>query len=232
MTEASATRGPAPGHTASGLASQPSGGPKTLDEKDDVTVRNYARALVGQAGFTASDVDDIEQELRLELLTYLHRFDRSKGKRRTFINCLIKRKCADLLRRRFTEMRVFNGQMRSLEEQVDTDDGPAALLDTVTRADQERRLNAPPPPPLADLGLEIDVREAVTQMPADLRKLYEEVKAKSRRQIAAERGLSRRTIRRRVAKLRKWLEDWAIRNSLRIVVPLSASQTKERNRGL
>jgi hypothetical protein len=127
-------------------------------------------------------------------------------------------------------MNAFNGPMRSLEEKVETDDGPALLLDTVTRADQDRRLNAPPRPVQVDLCMEIDLRDAAALLPDDLRELYGDLKTKPIHQIAAERGLHRRTIERRAARLRAWMNNWAIRNFLKSPAAFQTSETKERNR--
>ncbi len=44
-------------------------------------IKYKARTLVGKAGFTASDREDLEQELILDLLHRLPRYDRNRAQR-------------------------------------------------------------------------------------------------------------------------------------------------------
>ncbi len=48
-------------------------------------VRRRARYLVGKAGFTEDDREDLEQEMIIDLLRRLPQFNSSRAQRKTFI---------------------------------------------------------------------------------------------------------------------------------------------------
>ena len=108
---------------AQGRAPERSALPPMLTDEEENTVRHYARALVGHAGFTTSDQDDIEQELRLDIFLRLPKYDPAKSKRTTFITRVIEHKTADLIRHHRAESRALNVEVRSLEEEVNTEEG-------------------------------------------------------------------------------------------------------------
>ena len=54
-------------------------------------IRFKARQLVGQAGFTVADREDLEQELILDLLRRMPKYDSKRAKRNTFIARMVER---------------------------------------------------------------------------------------------------------------------------------------------
>jgi RNA polymerase sigma factor (sigma-70 family) len=184
---------------------------------------------VGQAGITESDVEDIEQDLRGALLAALPGFDPGKSKLSTFATRVIERRSVDILRHRMVELRAFNGPMRSLEDEIETDDGPQLLLEAVTRADNDRRFNCVPVDTDDARCLAMDLNDLVPLLPPDLRKLHEDLKTKSVTQIAAEQNVHRRSIDRRKARLRRWLERRSLQDYLKSTRALLARETNERN---
>ena len=84
-------------------------------------------------GFTTSDQDDIEQELRIDIFQRLPKYDPAKSKRATFITRVIEHKTADLIRHHRAESRALNVEVRSLKEEVQTEDGIVWLEALITR---------------------------------------------------------------------------------------------------
>ena len=60
-------------------------------------IRFKARQLVGQAGFTASDREDIEQELILDLLRRLPKYNPKRAQLNTFIARVVEHRVATLI---------------------------------------------------------------------------------------------------------------------------------------
>jgi RNA polymerase sigma-70 factor (ECF subfamily) len=64
------------------------------------TVFHYARQLVGHAGFTISDLDDLQQDLAVHALVHWHKFDSKRATERTFLDRILRQRKLAILRRR------------------------------------------------------------------------------------------------------------------------------------
>ena len=60
-------------------------------------IRNKARLLVGKAGLSESDRPDLEQELMIDLLERMKRYNPAKAKKTTFMARIVERRIASLL---------------------------------------------------------------------------------------------------------------------------------------
>ena len=67
-----------------------------LGEYANDLIRSKARTLIGKAGFTSADCEDIEQELALDLLVRLEHYDPKKSKRSTFMTRVVEHRIATL----------------------------------------------------------------------------------------------------------------------------------------
>ena len=90
----------------------------SLDRFEEWFIRRTARELVGQAGFMAADVEDIEQDFRLDVLQRLASFDAAKSNRHTFVVMVVRRCAATMLERQRAEKRDSGRRVRSLSEPV------------------------------------------------------------------------------------------------------------------
>ena len=81
-----------------------------LDRFEEWFIARKARQLAGKAGFTPSDVEDIEQDIRMDVLKRLPRFDPAKSNRHTFIALVVRRRVASILEARRAVKR--NGDRR------------------------------------------------------------------------------------------------------------------------
>lgn len=177
--------------------------PHPPDDYVEAHVRRKARQLVKTGAFPRSDLEDVEQELRLHLLLQLPKFDPGKAQRHTFAVRLIERKTADMVRTCRGATRSSGRGEYSLNVSISTADGPASLSETMSDTDRRRRLGRSSLPEEERICLQIDVADAVAALPGELRDLSEQLKTKSVSQIARECGVHRSTISRRVAKIRK-----------------------------
>jgi RNA polymerase sigma-70 factor, ECF subfamily len=133
-----------------------------------------ARHLVGTAGFTRDDVEDIEQELVLDLLARLPQFDPAKASYNTFVARLVDRKISKLVRDRQRERRDPDREDCSLSSLVNEEDGVKAELgDSITQDEHDLRTGKHHRPASERLDMELDVKETLSTLPEELRRVAE-----------------------------------------------------------
>ena len=176
-----------------------------LDDYAVNLIRYKTRRLIGQAGYTRSDQEDIEQDLSIHLRQQLPKHDPRKGTLKTFVNTVLDNKIRTMVSARLTSQFDFRQHDCSLDEMIEADTG-----DTVSRTeaiDAEEylmatgRLNRRT---LDVVELRIDVQCAVSMLPADLQDLCARLQERTIVDIAREDGVSRHKIdelRRRIAFL-------------------------------
>ena len=89
-----------------------------LDRFEEWFIARKARQLAGKAGFTPSDVEDIEQDIRLDVMQRLPRFDPAKSNRHTFIAMVVCRRVASILESRRAEKRNGGRRPQSLNAPI------------------------------------------------------------------------------------------------------------------
>jgi len=176
-----------------------------LDDYAVNLIRYKTRRLIGQAGFTRSDQEDIEQDLSLHLRQQLPKHNPRKGTLKTFINTVLDNKIRTMVAARITSQLDVRQHDYSLDETIETEIG-----DKVSRAEAmdleeylmgvgyigRRALDA--------VELRIDVHYAVSLLPADLQNLCARLQEHTILDIAHEDGVTRQKIdelRRRIAFL-------------------------------
>lgn len=176
-----------------------------LDDYAVNLIRYKTRRLIGQAGYTRSDREDIEQDLSLHLRLRLPKHNPRKGTLKTFINTVLDNKIRTMVSARTTSQFDFRQHDYSLDETIRTEIG-----ETVSRSeaiDGEEYLMATGRVnrrTLDALELRIDVQCAVSMLPADLQNLCARLQEQTIVDIAREDGVSRHKIdelRRRIALL-------------------------------
>ena len=157
-------------------------------------IRFKARQLVGKAGFTASDREDLEQEMILDLLRRLPKYDpkrapaqhvSSPGWSSTGSPPSSKRKKAgirDYRRCRCSLNDCFEDEDGRLVERAETFDQEDYLLRTGTQSRSSEELNR----------LTIDVVAILEGLPHELRNLCRRLKAETVTEISRDTGVSAR----------------------------------------
>ena len=172
------------------------------DRFEEWFIARKARQLAGKAGFTPSDVEDIEQDIRLDVLQRLPRFDPAKSNRHSFVVMLVHNYVADILKRERREGRHRGRRPQSLNAMVRDGEGrEVELHQTIGRgnsragaADEQLR------------DLIADLRRVVASLPADARAWCRRAGAEGLEAAARRLGLSGRPGRRIRARVRAAFE--------------------------
>jgi len=169
-----------------------------VDEYARRLISSKAKQLVGKAGFTESDREDIEQELMLDLLERLPSYDPTRGSKHTFIARVVDHRIARLVERRTAAKRDRGRPVLSLSELMGLEDARlerrSATIEEGGKAIYRRRGEA------RDLAL--DLAELLDDLPHELRGLCERLRTQSVSDISRETGVPRSTIYGWIRKLR------------------------------
>lgn len=186
-----------------------------LSEYAAVLIHHKARQIIGKAGFTKDDVDDIEQEMTLELLERLPKFDPAKSAHKTFVARIIDRKVANLIRDRNCEKRDPRREEYSLNECIDDSEGGSVeRIQTIAAEEADRRLGRQERSDQETAELALDVEEVLKRLPDNLRRLCELLKTGSIADAARAMGVPRTTLNDHVKKLREFFEAAGLRDYL------------------
>ncbi len=159
-------------------------------------IRIKARRLIGKYGFTPDDYQDLMQEMTLDLLVRLPKFDPTRAGLDTFVSRIVNRKVADLIRHRRMEMRDYRREAGSL-------DGPDADAEDLDLLVGSQILSTS-----ECMDLRLDLSLAVADLSPELQRLVEVLLTHSITEAARELGVPRSTLYGRgIARLRKALAD-------------------------
>ncbi|NQT19507.1 MAG: RNA polymerase subunit sigma-24 [Planctomycetes bacterium] len=171
-------------------------------------IRHKARQLAGKAGFTRSDTEDIEQELAVDLLERLPKFDSAKATKNTFSACVIERKISNLIRHRTQQMRDRRRESFSLNDLIKDDNGAAVERGlTIDHEDAGFRRGTRRRTREEEEHLRLDVSLVISALPSDLGKLAELLKTHTITQAAEKLGVPRTTLYGAVERLRLLFEQ-------------------------
>ena len=179
-------------------------------------IRHKARQLIGKYGFTRDDYDDLQQEMMLDLLRRLGKYDPSRAGLSTFVARIVDRKVSTLIRHQRQEKRDYRRPVCSLDAQVEDQDGQARGLDEVLSQDAFDDEVARHDRPRAErLDLRLDLSLVLDELPDDLRQLALRLQTRTVAEIARELGVPRSTLYEKgIARLRKIFEDKGLREYL------------------
>jgi RNA polymerase sigma-70 factor (ECF subfamily) len=184
-----------------------------LDDYAVQLIRRKARQLVGRAGFTEHDREDIEQTLILDLLHRLPKFDSSRASRHTFTARIVEHGVARLIEHREAPMRDYRRCICSLNEWVESEDG-----DRVNRGDlvdQETYFAniGQPTMPVADrAAARVELQRVFAMLPPELRELWTRLSdGQTITEISQETGISRGVLYDRRNRLQEVAEKAGLR---------------------
>jgi RNA polymerase sigma-70 factor (ECF subfamily) len=176
-------------------------------------IRHQARKLVGTAGFTESDREDIEQDLILYLLTRLPKYDPDKAAEITFVTHVIDRKARNLIRHRTCEMRDYRREAYSLNEPTESSEGANADRGAlITQEDFDKGRGLDDWSTQEDWEFTQDVAATLTCLPKHLRRLCEHLMDGNITDAARAMGIPRSTACDHVKKVREYFENAGMRN--------------------
>lgn len=143
----------------------------------------HTRRLIGRAGYTISDTEDVRQELLLDLWCRSKRFDPAKSSVRTFANRVMRHKVATLVRASGATKRDYL-KTRHLEQ-------CALPSDSSVEGRIHRR---------------VDVRTCIDCLPTSLRTIAITLMTRTVVQASSELGISRTTLHRRILEIQQAFE--------------------------
>lgn len=182
---------------------------KEIDAYVVQLIKYKARQLVGQVGFTESDREDLEQEMIIDLLRRLPKYNPDRTRRNTFIARLVDHKIATLIRHRKQQKRDYRREVCSLDEPIeDLEGGTVSLGQTISQDEFDLRMGKHSRPEADRSDLRLDVSIVLSELRPDLRRLAELLMTGSITEAARELGVPRSTLYGTgITRLRKVFED-------------------------
>ena len=182
-----------------------------INDYAQTLIHHQARQLVGQAGYTEDDVEELEQEMRLDLLKRLPKFNPQRATYNTFVARLVERRVCNLIRHRTQKIRDYRREECSLNEVVEPsghDNKKVELVETITQDEYDLRSGRYNRPAAQRLDLQVDVSIVLAKLPPDLQELAELLKSMSITEAARKLGIPRSKLySSHLVRLRQALES-------------------------
>jgi len=158
-------------------------------------VQCKARQLVGKAGYTLDDVEDLEQDLIRDLLERMEKFDPAKAKLSTFADRVVCRRICNLLRHRQAEMRDHRCVAFSMNEELETEEGPMERHETIGQDEVDLRTGRYNRPAADRAHLHMDMNAVLIGLSPELRQIADMLRTMSVAEVARSLGIPRSTFR-------------------------------------
>jgi RNA polymerase sigma factor (sigma-70 family) len=162
-------------------------------------IRSKAGQLVGKAGITRADCDDIEQELALDLWLRLKNFDPAKSSHRTFITRVVEHRVATLLKKRSAACRDWRLCRHSLDD-PDWQGGEALKTRIEEHPDPKAKTRQA-------IEFELDLKAALETLPPDLRELWNLLLDSNLMRVAKTTRIPRTALYEQVKRLHDALHE-------------------------
>lgn len=190
---------------------------KEIDEYAVRIIKFKSRQLVGRVGFTAYDREDLEQEMMLDLLQRLSKYDPERAQRNTFIARVVDHKVATIIEARTAGVRDYRRRC-SLDDCFEyseyEDNFCIERMEIIDQDDYLMRTGKVSRPPSELRDLSLDVRQAIEKLPPELRELCRRLDTDTVTEISRDTGIPRGTIYESIKKLRAIFEDAGLRDYL------------------
>ncbi|MEZ4600614.1 MAG: sigma-70 family RNA polymerase sigma factor, partial [Syntrophotaleaceae bacterium] len=107
-----------------------------IDEYAVQIIKYKARQLVGRVGFTESDREDLEQEMLMDLLQRLPKYNADRAQRNTFIARVVEHKIATIIEARKAGLRDYRLCNCSLNDRLEDEEGGSVeRMETIDQED-------------------------------------------------------------------------------------------------
>lgn len=168
-------------------------------------VKHKSYNLIGTAGFTISDRDDIESELAWHLRESLSKHDPSRSKLMSFVNVVLNNKIANMIEARKSWHYDFRDHAFSLDEEFRDSEGTTyGPGDSINEDDYLIRIGKRSISALEEINLRSEIECIVAGLPNDLKDLCHNIlKFGSIPAVSKHTGTPRATLYDRVRKLQR-----------------------------
>ena len=182
--------------------------PEVLNDYARNLIQAKANQLVRNSPFRPSDLDDLQQELKLWLWQRSHHYCPSRGALTTFIDRAVRSAVATILRDRSRLKRRAGLSARSIDEPVGADVGASVMRDLLTGADAARWTGTHVPDDTPERREEAElVQRALATLPAHLAPICSRLMVGMKpAAVARELGISRRQVRKAIEHVRRHFE--------------------------
>jgi len=175
-----------------------------------------AKTLIGKAGYKPKDLEDIEQDLMLDLIERLDKYDSAKAKLSTFIDRIVDHKIANLLEERRAAKRDLSKTFTTLDTPFEGSDGQNTTLLDITGTDEYlERMGYQDKSSLVNLDTEIDLDLILKKLPSDDLRILSLLAGRTLVDVAKELGMPRTTLIYKIQKIRKALCELGLDESWR-----------------
>lgn len=170
-----------------------------------ISIKHKSYNLIGTAGFTKSDRDDIESELAWHLRESLPKHNPERSKLMTFVNMVLNSKIASMIESRKSWYFDFRAHAFSLNEEF-TDSvgliyGPG---DSIDEDEYLAQIGKQSISKLAEVDLKSEIASIVNGLPADLKDFCEQIiEFGSIPAVSKYTGIPRGTLYDRVKNLKR-----------------------------
>ena len=170
-------------------------------------IKYKAKQLVGKAGFNESDIEDLEQDMMLDVLCRLPKYDSKKAKLSTFVSRILRHRIATIIDERQAYKRDLEQCSLSLNDVLIWSDGE--IVERIDAYDIEEYLKRTGrlSRTFEDrMDISIDLEIVIASLSPEMRTLCERLKSENVAEISRDSGIPRVTLYNRIKKLRKLLE--------------------------
>ncbi|MFN8179290.1 MAG: RNA polymerase subunit sigma-24 [bacterium] len=182
-----------------------------LDDATRRLIRIKAWDLAQDSVFTPADKRDIEQELTLDLLRRLAKYDARRGTRTAFVRRVVENRVKTLLEHRLAERRDPRRLAFSLDDALDPhSEGTLSREEVLDPGDLDPTWGSP----AEDHDLRVDLGRAIYQLPLDLARLAMALEVESVTQISLRTGIPRGTLYDAIARIQAALKAAGLREYL------------------
>ena len=171
-------------------------------------IRKKSRILSCYPGFHKREREDLEQDLLLDLLQRLEKFDPSRSPKDAFCFLVVKRRFATLLQQRNAKKRGRGYRHVSLNHSLRHDDDMRGDLgETIDQENYFRRTRGVYSATEERQDLQIDVRRAMQLLPPDLLHIAKLLQRMGPTKIEETTGIARATVYEARSRIRGIFED-------------------------
>lgn len=158
-------------------------------------IRHKARQMARSPGFSASDREDLEQELVLDLLQRLSQYDPKRAGRNTFMARVIEHKVATIIEYRRRSKRDCRREVQSLNATLhDMEGNETRAIDSVDQESYLRRVGVASPTEQERTEARMDLETLLRRLPDDQRRLCDLLRFKGVAEVSQETGIPRPTL--------------------------------------
>ncbi len=171
-------------------------------------IHRVAGRMVGKTGLLPDDIQDLQQDLWLELLTRIPNYRPERGGPRAFITLVVKNGAASILKTRAAAKRGKGRPCLSLNrEHEDEEGGSVEIHETISADDYLRRTRGTVRSEEDRRDLALDVRHSVDKLPPIDRVICLLLIDEDVCGVARVVGIPRSTLRDLIKRLRKISEE-------------------------